>query len=71
MSGYNSLHKRRAYAVRLKDKRFFSLKTTKRVVFAFFTRVCFPSDRGRVVGGLPDVVTIMEQKVRRRAVTAC
>lgn len=22
------------------------------------------SDRGRVVGGLPDVVTIMEQKVR-------
>lgn len=23
------------------------------------------SDRGRVVGGLPDVVTIMEQKVRR------
>lgn len=27
--------------------------------------LCFlPSDRGRVVGGLPDVVTIMEEKVR-------
>lgn len=23
-----------------------------------------PADRGRVVGGLPDVVTIMEEKVR-------
>lgn len=25
---------------------------------------CVSSDRGRVVGGLPDVVTIMEEKVR-------
>lgn len=24
---------------------------------------CFVSDRGKVVGGLPDVVTIMEKKV--------
>lgn len=31
----------------------------------FFTHACVnPSDRGRVVGGLPDVVTIMEEKVK-------
>ena len=27
------------------------------------TNITFVSDRGKVVGGLPDVVTIMEKKV--------
>lgn len=37
-----------------------------------FTHVCVvPSDRGRVVGGLPDVVTIMEEKVRHCSMLTC